>query len=83
MLDADVGHPVIAALRITAQDTVDRGQDSMDANQSRTLIGILVAMGTKEGSTVFVAVIPPGEGESGDLLSWEQIDPPGTGTLGW
>lgn len=82
MLDTDVRHPVMAALQITAQDT-DRGQDSMDTNQSRTLRGILVAVGTKEGSAIFLAVIPPEKGESGDVLTWEEMNPPGTGTLEW
>ena len=65
----------MAAVRISS--------DSMNTSQCKALVSILVAVGAKEGSVVFVAAIPPKEGESADVLSWQQMDCPGTGTLGW
>lgn len=69
--------------QFTVQNTVDSGQDSMETDQDNAQSrGILVAVGAKESSAVFVAVIPP-EGVDSDCVSWHQVNGPLTGTLGW
>lgn len=80
LLDGGVEHPVMAAVRIFSPDS---DHNSMDTSQSKTPVSVLVAVSAKEGSGVFVAVIPPEEEQSAGVLSWQQMDCPETGTLSW
>jgi hypothetical protein len=77
-------HPLMAALRITAR--VGSDQDPMDTDHLRKAppVGMFLAVGAKEGSSIFVAMITSEERESGSVLSWQKMDcSPGSGTLEW
>lgn len=84
LLADDVEHPVMASLRISQRVSAqDSDQDSMETDQDRTPSGIVVAVGAKESSDVFVAVLHAEEGCSDAVLNWHQMQCPGLGTLCW
>lgn len=86
-------HPVMAALRIrepapaseqiTTLEARESIQDAMDTDQVSTPSGIVVAVGAKESSDVYVAVLGEEEGGSDAVLNWHRLQCEGLGTLGW
>ena len=78
LLDGGVEHPVMAVVRVFAQV----GRES--SQEKAPVIGVFLAVAAKEGSSVFVAVIPPEVAENDGVLRWKQMDcSPGSGTIGW
>ena len=97
MLSADVVFPVMSALRIAEQETSGQETTTATAQTQKTAATkskIVVTVGTKQSSNLYVAVLPscvsPHQPQGMDSeevgareLQWQQIVGAGKGTLEW